>query len=131
MIWKEEKGKKAYIKLYHISFMEKLYLISIYNLYKLIFSIHLTFVSVWKLFGNFELGWYVSFLRFYFFMRNTKREAETQAEGEKQASCREPVVGPIPGPRNHDLSQRKCSTTEPPRRPVCICLKLKLKIFFT
>ena len=48
----------------------------------------------------------------------TEGEAETQAEGEAGSMHREPDVGlHSPGPRDHDLSQSTCSTTEAPRCP--------------
>ena len=48
-----------------------------------------------------ELKGVFLFFVFYLFMRDTEREAETQAEGE-QAPRREPDVGPDPGtPRSH------------------------------
>ena len=48
-------------------------------------------------------------------MRDTQREAAAQRE--KQAPHKEPDVGLDPRPQNHLLSQRQCSTTEPPRHP--------------
>ena len=50
----------------------------------------------------------------YVFMRDTERQRYRQRENE--APCREPDVGhDSPGPRDHDLSQSRCSTTEAPR----------------
>ena len=50
----------------------------------------------------------------YVFMRDTERQRYRQ--GENDAPCREPDVGhDSPGPRDHDLSQSRCSTTEAPR----------------
>ena len=47
-------------------------------------------------------------------MRDTQRQRYRQRENE--APCGEPDVGlDPPGPRNHDLSQSTCSTTEAPR----------------
>ena len=39
----------------------------------------------------------IIFLRFYLFMRHTQKEAETQAERQKQVPCREPDAGLDPG----------------------------------
>ena len=56
------------------------------------------------------------FLSFYLFIRDTQREAETQAEGEvgspQGAQC-----GSILGPWDHDLSQR-CLDAQPLSHPV-------------
>ena len=50
----------------------------------------------------------------YVFMRDTERQSYRQRENE--APCGEPDVGlDPPGPRDHDLSQSRCSTTEAPR----------------
>ena len=47
-------------------------------------------------------------------MRDTERQRYRQRENE--APCGEPDVGRAPpGPRDHDLSQSTCSTTEAPR----------------
>ena len=47
-------------------------------------------------------------------MRDTERQRYRQRENE--APCGEPDVGlDPPGPRDHDLSQSRCSTTEAPR----------------
>ena len=47
-------------------------------------------------------------------MRDTERQSYRQRENE--ASCREPDVGrDPPGPRDHDLSHSRCSTTEAAR----------------
>ena len=49
-------------------------------------------------------------------MRDTEREAETQAE--KRTPCREPDVGLYPGPQDHALVGRQTRlTTEPHRCP--------------
>ena len=45
------------------------------------------------------------------FMRDTGREAETQAEGEADSLRGSLMLDLIPGPRDHALG----STTEPPR----------------
>ena len=50
----------------------------------------------------------------YSFMRDTEREAETQAE-EEAGSLREPIVELNPGITTG--AEGKCSTTEPPRHP--------------
>ena len=68
------------------------------------------------LFGSFLI--FLSFFFFkdfiYVFMRDTERQGYRQ--GENEAPCREPDVGhDSPGPRDHDLSQSRCSTTEAPR----------------
>ena len=47
-------------------------------------------------------------------MQDAERQRYRQRENE--APCGEPDVGlDPPGPRNHDLSQSTCSTTEAPR----------------
>ena len=47
----------------------------------------------------------------YVFMRDTERQRYRQRENE--APCGKPDVGlDSPGPRDHDLSQSRCSTTE-------------------
>ena len=68
------------------------------------------------LFGSFLI--FLSFFFFkdfiYVFMRDTERQSYRQRENE--APCGEPDVGlDPPGPRDHDLSQSRCSTTEAPR----------------
>ena len=45
------------------------------------------------------------FLRFYLFMSDTQREAETRAEGEA-GPLQEPDEGLDPGPWDHALSKR-------------------------
>ena len=40
-------------------------------------------------------------------MRDTEREAETQAEREKQAACRKPDMDSSLGLQDHALGQRK------------------------
>ena len=45
-------------------------------------------------------------------MRDTDREAETQAEGEAGSLRGSPIRDSIPGPWDHALS--RCSTAEPP-----------------
>ena len=55
----------------------------------------------------------------YLFMRDTQREAETQAEGEagSMQGARRRTRSQDPG-WGHNLSQRqRGSTAEPPRRP--------------
>ena len=44
-----------------------------------------------------------SLYRFYLFIRHTEKEAETEAEKQKQTPCRAPDVEPIPGPWMHAL----------------------------
>ena len=47
-------------------------------------------------------------------MRDSERQRYRQRENE--APCGEPDVGlDSPGPRDHDLCQSRCSTTEAPR----------------
>ena len=64
------------------------------------------------------LSHFLSFFFFkyfiYVFMRDTKMQRYRQRENE--APCGEPDVGlDSRGPRDHDLSQSICSTTEAPR----------------
>ena len=48
------------------------------------------------------------FLRFYLFIHERQREREAEGKGEAGSpQSREPKVGPIPGSRNHHLSQRQ------------------------
>ena len=68
------------------------------------------------LFGSFHI--FVSVLFFkdfiYVFMRDTERQGSRQ--GENEAPCREPDMGhDSPGPKDHDVSESRCSTTETPR----------------
>ena len=68
------------------------------------------------LFGSFLI--FSSFFLFkdfiYVFMRDTERQRYRQRENE--APCGEPDTGlDPPGPRDHDLSQSRCSTIEAPR----------------
>ena len=57
---------------------------------------------------------HTGFTFIYVFMRDTEKQSYRQRENE--ASCRESDVGrDPPGPREHDLSQSRCSTTEAPR----------------
>ena len=46
----------------------------------------------------------------YLFMRGREREREKQTyrQREKQAPCREPGVGLIPGLQDHTLGQTRC-----------------------
>ena len=78
------------------------------------------------LLGSFHI--FVSVLFFkdfiYVFMRETERQRYRQ--GKTEAPCREPDVGRgPPGPRDHDLSQSRCSTTEAPR-----CLADSIPLLF-
>lgn len=64
------------------------------------------------LFGSFLI--FSSFFFFKDFIYVVMRDTERQREIE--APCGEPDVGlDSPGPRDHDLSQSRCSTNEAPR----------------
>ena len=83
------------------------------------------------LFGSFLI--FVIFFFFkdfiYVFMRDPERHRYRQRENE--APCGEPDVGlDAPGPRDHDLSQSRCSTTEAPR---CLAdsIPLLVMVLFT
>ena len=67
------------------------------------------------LFGSFLFLSFFFFKDFiYVFMRDTERQRYRHRENE--APCGDPYVGlDSPGPRDHDLSQSTCSTTEAPR----------------
>ena len=68
------------------------------------------------LFRSFHIYVFVLFFKdfIYVFMRDTERQSYRQRENE--APFGEPDVGlDPPGPRDHDLSQSTCSTTEAPR----------------
>ena len=68
------------------------------------------------LFGSFHIFVSVFFFKdfIYVFMWDTERQRYRQRENE--APCGEHDVGlDPPGPRDHDLSQSRCSTTEAPR----------------
>ena len=65
-----------------------------------------------------SFAFFIFFKRFYLFMRDKEREAETQAEGE---------AGSMQGARCETLSgnsrirpwaEGRCLNTEPPRRPI-------------
>ena len=47
------------------------------------------------------------FLRFYLFIHETQREAETQVEGKAGSLLGSPTRDSIPGTRDHALSQRQ------------------------
>ena len=47
------------------------------------------------------------FLRFYLFIHERQRVAETQAEGEAGSMQGARMWDPIPGPQDHALSQRQ------------------------
>ena len=64
---------------------------------------------------------------FCLFMRDTEREAETQAK-EKQASCREPRVGLDPGTPGSRPERRQALTTKPPTCPKTLLLHQLLKL---
>ena len=50
-------------------------------------------------------------------MRDTEREAETQAEGEVGSMQGSLMRDSILGPQDHNPSQRQMLNHEPPRRP--------------
>ena len=50
-------------------------------------------------------------------MRDTEREAETQAEGEADSNAGSPTRDLIPGLQDQALSQRRRLTAEPPGLP--------------
>ena len=57
------------------------------------------------------------YVRFYLFIHERDREAETQAEGEA-GSLWSLMQDSIPGPQDHDLSQRQMlKPLKPPRHP--------------
>ena len=95
------------------------YNFSSYSLIIVCISLVLVVISLFSfviLFGSFLI--FLSFFFFkdfiYVFMRDTERQRYRQRENE--APCGEPDVGlDSPGPRDHDLSQSRCSTTEAPR----------------
>ena len=57
--------------------------------------------------------------------RHREREGQRHRKKENQAPCGELIRDSIPGPQDHDLSQRKCSTTEPHRYPRIGEIKLR------
>ena len=58
------------------------------------------------------------FKRFYLFIHDRQREAETQAEGEKQAPCWEPDLGLDPGSPGSHPRLKQCQTAGPPGLPM-------------
>ena len=64
---------------------------------------------IWVLSHIFIFFFFKDFI--YVFMRDTERQRDRQRENE--APCGEPDVRlDLPGPRDHDLSQSRCSTPE-------------------
>ena len=67
---------------------------------------------IWVLSHHLSFFFFKDFI--YVFMWDTERQG--YRHGENEPPCREPNVGhDSPGPRDHDLSQSRCSTTEAPR----------------
>ena len=78
-------------------------------------------VLVWLAFFLSSFFFYLDFI--YLFMRDTEKEAETQAEGEAGS-----LRGPRCGTRSQDpgitpWTEGRCSTAEPPERPRTMPLK--------
>ena len=104
--------------------MGKLYVCVIYFVYYFLYYLY-----VFVLYDLFVI--YLSFLKIYLFVRDTEREAETQAEGE---------AGSMQGARCGTRSQYpeimtsakgRCSTAEPPRHPnIPLLLKSKATLAY-